>query len=330
MAGDGERGGNLLFILSQPRSGSTLLQRVLGAHSACMTTAEPWVLLQPLYALRPRGLQAEYSEVTAYRGLKGFLGVFDNGEDRYFAALRRMWSGLYAEAAATEGKRIFIDKTPRYYLIGGEIRRLFPEAVMVVLIRNPMAVLVSVLDTWVKGDWTVLANPALLRDLCEGPRRLQETVEKVPSAVRVRYEDFVEQPGVEAQRVCEELGIGFEPEMLEYGRHRKPAGELGDPVGVDREASPVGRPKDRWKERAAGSPVVAGLCRAYLQVLDADLLRKWGYSSEEIQEAVRAGERWWSCRLPWGLLLREPSTLAGKLLKPVMVRLAAFLEARSA
>ncbi|MCH8526416.1 MAG: sulfotransferase [Kiritimatiellae bacterium] len=318
----------LIFILSQPRSGSSMLQRVLGSHSQCMTTSEPWVLLHPIYALRPRGLKAKYSEATAYRGLMGFLSVFEDGEDEYYQALRQMWSTLYAKAAATAGKPIFIDKTPRYYLIGKEINRLFPDALMIVLIRNPMAVLVSVLDTWVKEDWALLSNPPLKRDLFEGPGYLQSICEQVPGVMTVRYEDFVDQPEVDLQRICERMGIVFEPGMLRYGHYQKPAGELGDPVGVDRETAPVQHRKEQWKARIGSSVVVAGVARGYLKELDEGLLLKWGYSPEEMWSAVAAGERWWSRRLPWDLLLQVPSSLPGKLLKPCLILFARFLERR--
>lgn len=42
-------GKNLIFIVSQPRSGSTLLQRILSAHSQICTTSEPWLALPLLW-----------------------------------------------------------------------------------------------------------------------------------------------------------------------------------------------------------------------------------------------------------------------------------------
>jgi hypothetical protein len=39
-----------LFLLSLPRSGSTLAQRILAAHAGIATTSEPWILLPYLYA----------------------------------------------------------------------------------------------------------------------------------------------------------------------------------------------------------------------------------------------------------------------------------------
>ena len=58
---DGKQGENLIFIISQPRAGSTLLQRILGGHPEIHTAAEPWIMLHPLYALKSKGCSAEYN-----------------------------------------------------------------------------------------------------------------------------------------------------------------------------------------------------------------------------------------------------------------------------
>jgi hypothetical protein len=39
-----------IFLLSLPRSGSTLAQRILAAHEGIATTSEPWILLPYGYA----------------------------------------------------------------------------------------------------------------------------------------------------------------------------------------------------------------------------------------------------------------------------------------
>jgi len=52
-------GKNLIFLISQPRSGSTLLQRVTGSHSEIQTESEPRIMLHPRYALKHEGLTME-------------------------------------------------------------------------------------------------------------------------------------------------------------------------------------------------------------------------------------------------------------------------------
>ncbi len=146
------QGGNLIFLISQPRSGSTLLQRVLAGHPEVMTVAEPWLMLHPFYALKHDGHTAEYDAALAREGLDDFLAQVEGGEDAYLEAVRGFAGSLYARALASGGKRVFLDKTPRYHHILPELRRVFPQARFVFLLRNPLAVLASTLDAWFEGD----------------------------------------------------------------------------------------------------------------------------------------------------------------------------------
>ena len=70
----------IIFIISQPRSGSTLLQRILGSHKEIYTTSEPWLMLSPIYAARKSGVQAEYDHQLSRCALKEYLTVLPDGE----------------------------------------------------------------------------------------------------------------------------------------------------------------------------------------------------------------------------------------------------------
>ena len=86
---------NLIFLISQPRAGSTLTQRILGTHREIYTVSEPWIMLHPLYAMRRDGYQAEYSIQNSQRALDNFLNLHPEGEDAYFQAVRQMILPLY-------------------------------------------------------------------------------------------------------------------------------------------------------------------------------------------------------------------------------------------
>src|SRR6516165_4829830 len=59
-------GSNLIFLFSQPRAGSTLLQRILGRHPDIHTVAEPWIMLPSFYVMRPDRCEAEYTTQGAW------------------------------------------------------------------------------------------------------------------------------------------------------------------------------------------------------------------------------------------------------------------------
>ena len=59
--------------MSQPRAGSTLLQRIIAGHPRVQTSAEPWLMLHPAYALEAAGHEAEYGASLAHAALVDFL-----------------------------------------------------------------------------------------------------------------------------------------------------------------------------------------------------------------------------------------------------------------
>ena len=69
---------NPIFLFSLPRSGSTLLQRLLGGHPDIMTVSEPWLLLPLCYALKAEGLLSEYNNGWATKAINDFIMEFPN------------------------------------------------------------------------------------------------------------------------------------------------------------------------------------------------------------------------------------------------------------
>lgn len=282
----GSLGENLIFLISQQRAGSTLLQRILAGHPEVHTTAEPWLMLHPVYALREKGHQAEYNATLAQKALSDFLETLEHGQAHYLEALRRMALHLYGTACEQAGKSYFLDKTPRYYFIIQELSEIFPEAKFVILLRNPLAVLSSILDTWVKGHWIMLAR--YRQDLLDAPHRLSEGIKLLGDrAAVVHYETLVTDPQTVMQFLCDRLGLEYDPSMLEYGEAARPPGEMGDPVGVDRHARPGIDSLDRWLSMGQTSQT-REFAQGYLRTLGPDLLAALGYQYAEIEARLTA------------------------------------------
>src|SRR5687767_8500554 len=141
---------NQCFIISLPRSGSTLLQRLLAAHPRIKTAGEPWLALPFAYALREKGARAEFSHRSMAQGIGEFVKALPGGTATYYREAGRMMERLH-ETMATTGRDWFLDKTPRYFLILEELVEMFPEAKFIVLQRSPLAVVASILNTWHEG-----------------------------------------------------------------------------------------------------------------------------------------------------------------------------------
>ena len=110
----GSKGENLIFLISQPRSGSTLLQMILAGNHEIATTSEPWIALQPLFALHHERFQATYNAELARTATENFLRAIDVDKDYYRKQVAFFLSGIYNAALKKQGKKFFLDKTPRY------------------------------------------------------------------------------------------------------------------------------------------------------------------------------------------------------------------------
>src|ERR1051325_4904607 len=103
------------FIISQPRAGSTLLQRLLATHPEIQTVGEPWRVIPFVYALREKGVASEYIHVSLAQGFNEYVSKLPGGRAEYFREVRRMLDRLQ-EKMSQPGKTCFLDQTPHYAL----------------------------------------------------------------------------------------------------------------------------------------------------------------------------------------------------------------------
>jgi hypothetical protein len=279
-----------VFLIGAPRSGSTLLARMLGSHPEIFAPAEPH-LMPPLAHLgfHERVDQAPYDPVITQQGLRSFVSLLPGGESDWLAALRRATDHLYERALAASGRRIFLDKTPAYALVLDFLARLYPDARYVVLTRHPMAVWSSYVESFFDGDAAAAyaRNPVLERYVPAIARFLRER--PVP-LVHVRYEELVKEPEAALRAICEHVGVGFEPGMIEYGRSEEAtprAGRgLGDPVTVNRETRPTTRSLGKWPEALAADPALLAQCREIAERLTDEDLALWRTPGPELRKTL--------------------------------------------
>ncbi len=272
-----------VFVLSMPRSGSTLVQRVMAAHPQISTAAEPWLLLPHAYALRERGMAAEYTQPLAARAIREFVDELPGGEADYWAALRGFALELYGKASEPEATH-FLDKTPRYHYVAPELFKMFPDARVVFLWRNPLAVVSSIVRTWTKGMWNVDRWQGDLR----GVVSLVETYEAHrDTTLAVNYETLVSDPATAWPRIFEYLGLPFDPAQLTSFSKVRLSGSMGDPTGVARYQELSMEPLDKWKQ-TLGGPWRKRWCREYLDRIGAGRLAVMGYDHAELRRELDA------------------------------------------
>jgi hypothetical protein len=273
----------LVFLVGAPRSGTTLLARILASHSEILGRAEPH-LITPLAHLGYYASvqKAPYDPINAQQAIREFVADLPGGEADYLAALRAYADAMYGAMLSTRpGKRYFLDKTPAYALVLPFLLKLYPRARYVVLTRHPLAILTSYVTSFFDGDWEVALahNPILARYVPALAAMLRER--PVP-LVHVRYESFVADPEPAWRAVCDHLGIAYEPDALAYGRRAEGFEGLGDPTGVARHDRPVTGSVKRWAAEVAGDPEVLAIATRVVSELDPDDLAVLGYPRDEI------------------------------------------------
>ena len=281
----------LIFIIGAPRSGTTLLQRMLGSHSQIYTHPEPH-LLTPLAYLGYYDTveRAPFDHVNAAQAFKEFAQELPRGEADYLDALRAYANTLYGRVLAPSGRAYFLDKTPAYALVLPFIARLYPQAHYLVITRHPLAIRHSVAHSFFAGDYQAadVANPILRRYVPAIADFLRRPTAAAPARVHVRYEDLVAEPAVQMRRLLGHIGLPFEAQTLEYGRQQHIAKSYGDPVGVKKHLRPVTDSVATWAQDLRSQPAARALAGEQVAALaDADLVA-WGYPRAHLLAALEA------------------------------------------
>jgi len=267
-----------LFVFSLPRSGSTLIQRILAAHESISTVSESHILLPYLYTLKDKGVYSEYYHKYTVRGIQAFCLELPNGVDDYLAEIRSLILRLYTKAAKSNAK-YFLDKAGAYHLIVDDIFRLFPEGKFIFLWRNPLAVVSSLMESWRNGRWNLYEHEVYLYD---GAHQLVAAYEKYRARVcAVRFEDLIINPDAECRRILGYLELPFDPEILSKFSEIQLRGELGDRPGMRRYQHLSREPLDKWKHILA-NPIRKAWCKRYLRYIGKERLAMMGYDIVEL------------------------------------------------
>lgn len=275
---------DLIFLVSQPRAGSTLLQRMLGRHSAVHTTTEPWLMLDPVLACMREQVRGDHTAGGwSVLARDSFLKAIHDPH-ALDGGVRALGMHVYEKALAESGKQMFLDKTPRYYGILPELAQLFPDARFIVLLRNPASVMCSVIRTWVQEHWERLSSYRF--DLMNAPSDLVNGLDLLGHrATSVCYEDLVADPGKQIDRICASLGLEACPDMFECGGEARLP--FGDPVSEASRKADAPDHAERWLADVE-HPQVWRFVYDYLTQLGAPLLSRMGYNYEELMNQLRS------------------------------------------
>lgn len=207
----GEESGNPtslpVFVVGMPRSGTTLMERIIASHSQGAGAGE-----LPEIPNTASIIFCDYLRGKSISSVKQQLTPDKLSEhaDRYLEILRQ---------GRTTADRI-VDKMPGNFLFVGLIKTLFPNATIINAIRDPLDVALSCYFQnfsdlrWGNDFKTIAQVYAIYR------RSMDYWARVLPdgSILDVRYEQLIEEPERHARSMIEACGLDWEPSVLEFFR----------------------------------------------------------------------------------------------------------------
>ncbi len=250
---------NLVVIGGSPRSGTTLLRAILGRHPGIFAAPESTVFLQRI------------SSPTDIAERLGWDATQIESWQRASRSQTEFVEHFAAEAARRSGKPVWAEKTPSNVLRFGFVRRRFPRAKLVHVIRDGRDVVCSLRRQPFSKVDDASWNSAAAARRCALQWRTHVIAglrfRGDPAYHEVRYEDLVRDPEPALRALLAFLGLPWSDTLL------TPAPDPGPPDPFEPRAagaifdSSVGG----WREKLSHED------RAAVRLLTGPLLEKLGY-----------------------------------------------------
>jgi tetratricopeptide (TPR) repeat protein len=196
-----------IFIIGMPRSGTTLLDRILSNHSQVTSAGE----------LDDFGRQLR--RVADHRVTLDET-ILQRMPDLDYADIGR---GYLAQTQwRAPGARFFIDKLPRNWMIAGIIRRALPQARILSLVREPMDVCFSNYRALLGDSFPYSYDlDALSEHYLQYRRVVAHWHSAMPGQILdVDYGGLVRKPEETARKVFEFCGLDWEPGCVDLTRNK--------------------------------------------------------------------------------------------------------------
>ena len=204
-------GRRISLLCGHPRSGTTLVEQVIDAHPQAISLEETRILHDNAYLPLTRDMAPETS----------ILKVLNDASDQTLRDARaEYWRCAEGFLGESIGDRLLVDKNPAFSILLLPLARFFPEAKILVALRDPRDVVLS-----------CFMQPLSLNPVSSSYLTLEKTVEQYAGVMQflnrlrpllpqdtleVRYERFVSNPEPESRRLLDFLGLPWDPGVMQF------------------------------------------------------------------------------------------------------------------
>lgn len=235
-----EKSEDLTFIIGFPRSGTTLLDTMLGAHPEFRVLEEPATIQAILERLAM--VAGGYPPGLATLTLEQQMGL----RSAYFQSAA-------SHPTASGGQRL-LDKSPFNTAHAGLIQRIFPEAMLIFVVRHPCDVCLSCFMNNFEmnsGTQHFTRLETTVRLYCQVMALWMTYIKILPLRYQVvRYEDLVKQPEQELRRLLDSIGVAWSDNVLRHTAHAMGRGHVPTPSYAQVNLPLYADACDRWRRYA--------------------------------------------------------------------------------
>ena len=206
----------IALLCGHPRSGTTLLEQVLDAHSDVISAEETKLMHDEAYLPLIRDFPEGTSILQALDSVPPSL--LCHARENYFHCAELLLRGKI-------GGRLLLDKNPALNLMIPMVVRVFPETKFIVALRDPRDVVVSCFMqalplTPISSSY--LSIEGTVNQYANVMGFWLEMLPRMGAQWRyVRYEEMVEDLPAVARSVLGFLGLGFEDNVLKFYEHAR-------------------------------------------------------------------------------------------------------------
>ena len=272
----------IIFLLSLPRSGSTLVQRLLMSHSQVASCGEPWLALPLARLFKPGDAFTSWGAASLVRSFENLFQELPGGKNSYLREAGNFITSIYGQMAV-QGKTWFLDKTPRYYHIIPELIEMFPNAKFVFLLREPIAVYSSILN-YIGGQMRLL--PTWEQDIVQGIPCIDSGMKRLAGRMVVlRYENLVSRPEEAIKELL--LGLDLEVELNIMKNFSDIQVNRGDQTGTSKYSQVSSDSIDEWK-KAINSSTKTRIGRKWFSKVPDDAFQAFKTTRSDQLEKLRS------------------------------------------
>jgi hypothetical protein len=278
-------GKSPVFILGVPRSGTTLLRLLLNAHSEIAICGEIHFFDQvkeiekKLPELNKenintffRYLNNTYSLQKLTRKEELFENVSKLMKSEQETSYEKFYLYLMQEYAKLDKKKIIGEKTPQNIRYVDEILKLFPDAKIIHIIRDPRAAIASML----KVDWT--ADDVIINTLkWKIDILFAESYDKTNSNYKeIHYEELIKNTEPVLKELCEFIGVEYEKTILDF--HKTAKQYIGNQPEKVNTFKPLSADSlERWKNELSPEQIYI------IEKIAGSYIEKLGYEKTKIK-----------------------------------------------